>query len=181
MKNINKNEVIAIIVGLGIVGLWMFFGTRVPSDKPVADELFDPRNATYIIEDQPVTLVDGRSEVPLELSSGSKIITQYFGNGASGDINGDGVVDIAFLLTQSSGGSGTFYYIVAVLGGRDEHHPTNTVFLGDRIAPQSTEVRDGKLIVNFAERNPGEGMTTAPSVGVSKYFEIKDGLLVESK
>jgi len=40
---------------------------------------------------------------------------QYFGNEATGDLNGDGQADKAFLVTQDPGGSGTFYYVIAAL------------------------------------------------------------------
>jgi hypothetical protein len=57
---------------------------------------------------------------------------------------------------------------------------TNAVLLGDRIAPQTTEIRDGgMLIVNYVERKPGEPMTTRPSMGVSKYLKVEGTMLVE--
>jgi hypothetical protein len=35
--------------------------------------------------------------------------------------------------------------------------------------------------VNYAERKPGDPMTTAPSVGASKYLQVVDGKLVPSR
>jgi hypothetical protein len=61
----------------------------------------------------------------------------------------------------------------------DGYLGTNAVFLGDRIAPQTTEIRDEEIIVNYAERKLDEPMTTPPSIGVSKYFKIVEGRLVE--
>ncbi len=103
---------------------------------------------------------------------------KYFGNEAFGDLNNDGVPDVGFIITQSGGGSGTFYYAAAALKTADGYQGTNAVLLGDRIAPQSTEIINGQLIVNYADRANGQPMTTAPSVGVSKYLEIKGGKLV---
>ncbi len=139
----------------------------------------DARNATYEVAGRPVTLVNGLSEVEAAPGSASKVTTRYFGNEASGDLNGDGVADVGLVLTQSTGGSGTFYYAAAVLTTPGGQFGTNAVLLGDRIAPQTTEVRDGTLIVNYAERRPGEPMTARPSVGVSKSLRILDGRLVE--
>lgn len=65
-------------------------------------------NATYLIEGQFVTLVDGFFEIESAPGSATRITTSYFGNEAFGDLNGDGMEDVAFLLTQSSGGSGIF-------------------------------------------------------------------------
>ncbi len=111
--------------------------------------------------------------------SASKIITRYFGNDASGDLNGDGKADIAFLLTQTNGGSGTFFYVVVALKTDTGYLGTNAVFLGDRIAPQTTEIQGSTVIVNYADRNPGEAFDVAPSLGVSKYLQVTNGQLVE--
>lgn len=138
------------------------------------------KDSTYTIDGQSVTLVNGMSEVEVAPGSASKIITRYFGNEAEGDLNGDGVSDIAFLLTQTGGGSGTYYFVVVGLKTDTGYTGTNAILLGDRIAPQTTEIRDGKLIVNYADRNAGEPMTARPSMGVSKYLEISQGVLVQS-
>ncbi len=138
----------------------------------------DPKNATYTIDGHSVTLVAGVSRVPVTVESATNVVTQYFGNNATGDLNGDGKDDIAFLLTQNSGGSGTFYYIAALLSSSNGYVGTNAVFLGDRIAPQTTQIREGQLTVNYADRKQGEPMVTKPSVGISKYFIVQSGILV---
>lgn len=101
----------------------------------------------------------------------------YFGNDATGDLNGDKLPDTAFLLTAQTGGSGTFFYVAVALRTASGWTGTNAVLLGDRIAPQSTEIRDGVLIVNYADRNPGEPFTTQPSVGKSMYLHVVNGKL----
>ena len=138
-------------------------------------------DGTYTIEGVNVTLVNGAASTPAAPGSASTIDTRYFGNEAEGDLNGDGVPDVAFLLTQSGGGSGTFYYVVAALATSNGHQGTNAVLLGDRIAPQTTEIRNGELIVNYADRAPGEPMTAQPSLGVSKYLTVENGALVEAQ
>lgn len=137
----------------------------------------NPKNATYNIEGVAVTLTNGVSEKEAAPGSASKIITRYFGNEAMGDIDGDGAGDKAFLLTQQRGGSGMFYYAAAVVSGKN-YAGTNAIFLGDRIAPQSTQITNGEIVVNYAERKPGEPMTTQPSVGVTKYIQFINGKLV---
>ena len=139
-------------------------------------------NVSFTIDNISVTLADGTSVVSDGPGSASSTTTLYFGNEATGDLNADGTDDAAFLVTQSGGGSGTFYYVVAALKNTDgTYSGTNAILLGDRIAPQSTEIKSGKITVNYAERKPTDPMTTAPSVGVSRYFEIKSGTLVEVK
>lgn len=143
-----------------------------------AQPLTTPKDTTYQIEGNPVTLVNGLSEVEAAPGSASKTVTRYFGNEATGDLNGDGKPDVALLLTQESGGSGTFFYVVAALQTDTGYVGTNAILLGDRIAPQPTTIQNGTIVVNYAERKPGEPFTAAPSVGVSKYFKVVDGELV---
>ena len=149
-------------------------GFFIVSEKKAAD----PRNATYIIDGEKVSLVNGVSEKNIP-NSDSKKVTLYFGNEVKADFNGDKIKDVAFLLTQNSGGSGTFYYIAAVLSSKDGYSGTNAIFFGDRIAPQTTEFRNGEIIVNYADRRIDEPMVAFPSIGVTKYFKISDGSLIE--
>jgi hypothetical protein len=137
------------------------------------------RDATYVVEGKPVALKNGLLEVEAAPGSASKITTRVFGNDATGDVNGDGQADVAFVLTQSPGGSGTFFYAVAALKTETGYTGTNAVLLGDRIAPQTTRIVDGLIEVNYAERKPGEPMTTQPSVGVTKRLRVTDGKLLE--
>ncbi len=148
--------------------------------RPQVKEIFslDPQNATYTIEGQNVALINGRAEQGVVANSVTKVITQYFGNEIKDDFNGDGKTDSVFLLTQTTGGSGTFYYVAVALGSDNGIDGVNALFLGDRIAPQTTEFKNGKIIVNYAQRKPNEPMTAKPSVGVSKYFEVIDDRLV---
>ena len=163
-----------IIIILIICGACFWF---VRTDDVLENSAIDPQNATYIIEGQSVTLINGRAESAVAINSASKIVTQYFGNEAIGDLNGDGMPDVAFVLSQSTGGSGTFYYVAVALKTANGYQGTNAILLGDRIAPQTTEIRSGQLIVNYADRNPGEPMTTQPSLGVSKYLKVNDTTL----
>lgn len=148
-----------------------------PAQTPAAPGSY--KDASYEIEGRIIALTNGVSEIEAAPGAASKIATRYFGNEATGDLNGDGTPDLAFLLTQSSGGSGTFYYVVVAVRTSDGYRGTNAVLLGDRVAPQTTGFRNGTLIVNYAERKPGEPMTARPSVGVSKYLKIVNGRLVE--
>lgn len=138
----------------------------------------NPKNATYTIEGEEFTLINGKSEKNVS-GSASKITTQYFGNEVKSDFNGDGVEDIAFLLSQNSGGTGTFYYVTALVSSENGYKSANTILLGDRIAPQTTEFRNGEILVNYADRKPDEPMTTNPSMGITKYLKVIDNTLVE--
>lgn len=136
-------------------------------------------DATYQIDGKSITLVNGLSEAETAPGPASRITTRYFGNDAFGDLNRDGRADVAFLLTQDTGGSGTFYYVVVALRTAAGNQGTNAVLLGDRIAPQTTNIENGMVIVNYADRNPGESFAIKPSVGISKYLRVIDSKLVE--
>ncbi len=155
-----------IIIGIGItiVAIVVVAVWQGVYQYKQAGEL-DFKKVAYQVEGQAVTLNNNT--------------TRYFGNDVVGDFNNDGQNDVAFLLTQNPGGSGTFYYVAVALGSKDGYRGTNAIFLGDRIAPQSTEFRGGMIIVNFADRKLGESFSTRPSIGVSKYFRIIDGELRE--
>lgn len=158
--------VVVFVVGAG-VWYWISQGAT-----PAPSAMTDQKNATYTIDGQSVTFVKGRAETPITPGSVSKVVTQYFGNEATGDLNGDGIADIAFILTQNQGGSGTFYYVAAAIKTTTGYTGTDAVLLGDRIAPQTTLIQDGKLIVNYADRLAGEPMTTQPSVRKSLYLKL---------
>lgn len=139
----------------------------------------DYKNATYLIEGSFIPLTDGIFEAEIAPGLATKITTRYFGNEAIGDLNNDGKSDVAFLLTQDTGGSGTFFYIVVALQTTSGTEGSNAILLGDRIAPQNTTIENGRITVNYADRNPGEPFTTQPSLGVSKYFKIENNILTE--
>jgi hypothetical protein len=168
-----------IVLAAVLVGGFYLFNSYIYQSKQGPGG-FQPgyKDATYVIEGQSVTLKDGVSVVEAAPGSASAATTKYFGNEAEGDLNGDGVSDIAFLLTQDSGGSGTFYYVVAALKTDTGYQGTNAVLLGDRIAPQTTGIKDGQITVNYADREPGEPMSAAPSVGVSKYLRVEGTTLI---
>lgn len=136
----------------------------------------DPKNATYEIDEKQVTLTDGTSIV--QDTPASKTITAYFGNEAKGDLDSDGDEDVAFILIQNGGGSGTFVYAVAAINTGKGYLGTNGILLGDRIAPQTTEIRDGVILVNYADRLPDEPMAAQPSVGVTLRAKVEGERLV---
>ncbi len=172
--------VIALVVVLLAAGFVVIYKlpTTQPNSPLVATPTADPRNGTYLIDGQAVELKNGSNDA-LITDSASTILTRYFGNDVRADLNGDGVADAAFILTQQTGGTGTFYYVAALLSASGGFVGTNAILLGDRIAPQTTEYLNGQLVVNFADRKPGEPMTAMPSVGVSKYFKVEGNKLTE--
>lgn len=137
----------------------------------------NPKNAAYTIEGQKVTLVNGVSIVPIAPNAASMVTTRYFGNEVSYDFNHDGRPDTAFILSQNTGGSGTFYYVVVALNTERGYVGSIGYLLGDRIAPQSTYISRNTstpdvLVVNYADRKAGESFATSPSTGKSLWLKL---------
>ena len=162
--------------------------TEVPTNMPVktpTDSVVlknDPQNTTYLIDGQEIALVNGVAEKELAPGSASKQVTRYFGNVIDIDLNSDGLMDSAFLLVQDNGGSGTFYFVAAAIRTQDGYTGTNGIFLGDRIAPQSTTLdpnNSSQFIVNYADRAPNDPMSAQPTLGVSRTFKLENGTVVE--
>ena len=139
----------------------------------------DPLQAAYLIEGQVVRLVDGRSEVEAAPGSATKIKTSVFGKPVYGDLDGDGDDDVALLLVQDPGGSGTFYYLTGALKVTGGYRGTNAVLLGDRIGPQPVEIRNGVVISNYTVRRADEPMAAVPTVGKSKHLIYEQGELID--
>ncbi|MDE2079419.1 MAG: hypothetical protein KGI73_03470 [Patescibacteria group bacterium] len=177
----NMKAAIGVVILACVIGVLWFAISPHPAAAPVHSAVTDDYlDATYTIDGASVALANGVYEAAAAPGSASKTVTRFFGNEANGDVNGDSKPDSAFLLTQETGGSGTFYYLAVALATSTGYIGTNAVFLGDRIAPQTTEIKNGYIIVNYADRAAGEPMSSRPSVGVSRYFAVSGTTLAET-
>ena len=132
--------------------------------RPLAQVNSDPLNTNFMIEDRPVLLIDGRSEAPAAPGSSSKIITRIWGAPLVVDMNMDGTDDAMLILSQSTGGSGTFYYVVAAIATPTGYMGTAGLLLGDRIKPQGIDVVDSKVRIRYLTRERDESFADDPSV-----------------
>jgi len=181
----SKKILYIIILALLFLCVFLYFKSpskdRTPDFKETTSATSTPKidhkNISYTIDDQKVILINGISQSKPDPTTETSVVTEYFGNEAKGDLNGDGINDVVFLVRQHGGGTGTFYFVVVALANKDSYTGTNAEFIGDRILPQTTEIRNGKVIVNYADRKPDEPMVARPSVGVTKYFKVNNGLL----
>lgn len=184
MKNRFFIYAIIIFILAAVSGAYYFFSekTFAPATPTIliTPTIFDEKNSSFVINGTKVTLDNGVSVVDSTPGSASKTITRFFGNDAIGNLTGNGQNDIAFLVTQDTGGSGLFYYVVVAYKTSAGYKTTNAFLIGDRIAPQTTEINSSarELYVNYATRKNGEPMTTQPSQGVTLYLKVTpDGVL----
>lgn len=164
---------LAALVVVGIV----VAATVIAPKSQLVTYAADYKNAEYIIDGQPVRLINGVAETEAAPGSATKIATRYFGNDLKTDLDGDGREDIAFILRQETGGSGVFYYAVAALNTTEGYIGSDGYLLGDRIAPQNITLSPNPrhkfvIVVNYADRAPSDPMTTQPSVGKSAYLKL---------
>jgi hypothetical protein len=191
--------VIGAMIVVACIAVAGYFFERSKTVQPAststqsAAAVLDPLNATYIVEGSAVALANGKSEQAAAPGSAEIITTQIFGTPVLGDVNGDGVNDAAVIITQTGAGSGTFYYAAVALATSSEIGSgsstadaaadtigTNAILLGDRIAPDTTQIENGIITVNYADRKSTDPMTTQPSVGVSKYLVVKGTTLYDT-
>ena len=170
-----KTFIIWVVVLVVIIFILVAYGLSFTKKNIVGAD--SPKNATYIINGKSVTLANGYSQTEFTPGSATKTTTQYFGNEVKHDFNGDGREDVAFLLTQNPGGSGTFYYIVAALNTPSGYIGSQAFLLGDRIAPQTTQMSQDKttpdvIVVNYADRKIGDSFATPPSLGKSIWLKL---------
>ncbi|WP_027716607.1 Gmad2 immunoglobulin-like domain-containing protein [Desulfuromonas sp. TF] len=168
---------LTLLMVCGCVGL--------PPEQPKAAtvgqaaEADSPASATYRIAGRFVSLSGGRAENQVIPGAASRTVTEIFGEPVAGDLDGDGTADAALLLVQQTGGSGSFFHLAAALQKDRKWQGSNAVFLGDRIAPQELSVRNGLIIIRYAEHRPGEPMAAAPTSAVERYFLVENDLLLE--
>jgi len=166
----------ALATAIVLIVVFYAFNAYIYNEKQ-ATVATDYKDAEYKIEAVSVRLTDGVATVASAPGSASRTITEYFGNDYQVDLDADGRNDVVFLLTQETGGSGVFYYVVAALNTEQGYVGSDGYLLGDRIAPQTIELSPNPrhksvIVANYADRAAGEPMTAQPSVGKSAYLKL---------
>jgi hypothetical protein len=138
---------------------------------------FNPLDATYTLENETITLVNGKAASNAEPGSATRTTIGSIGHSANGDLNGDGVADAAIVLIRDAGGSGAYYYVAAAIniGGRAEG--TDAKFLGDRITLRTIRIVNRQILVTYLDRKPGEPLSAKPTIAVTKRYALQGRVL----
>lgn len=131
-----------------------------------------PKTASYKIDGETYSLVDGTATKSSAPDSVSVNTLSLFGEPVFGDLDGDKDDDAVVLLSLTTGGSGIFYYAALVRNMGGVYESTNTLFLGDRIAPQTVEILEGHAVYNYAERRADEPMSAQPSMAKTLWIQL---------
>mgnify|MGYP000856602653 CR=1 FL=1 len=164
MTKIHKIIILLLII-LSVIFLDYKFNT--------SKNIMDVKNCAYTIQGEKVSLIDGYKKDDFT-------VTTYFGNKIDGDFNNDKIIDSAFILTQNTGGTGTFFYLAVALNKKNTCEGINAIFLGDRISPQGIEINNGEIVVNYADRRMDEPMVAFTSIGISRSFMVENDILIET-
>lgn len=151
---------VVLILGAVLFGGFFLLNNYIYNEKQ-AVTASDPRDAQYGIAGKEVPLTNGTGVLQVE---GGSHIVRYFGNEARGDLNADGISDVAFLLVQEIPEGERFFLAAAIQNTEARFQGTQAMMIGDNIAPQTTAFKDGKVVVYYAERR-ADGV----SVGKNLY------------
>lgn len=122
-----------------------------------------------------IRLQAGRFE--RKTGSGATQVDQVFFQAAGfGDLDGDGNTDAAAVLAVQSGGSGSFYYLAAMLDRAGEPEQAGAALLGDRIQLQSVTIQDSLIVVKMKAHTADDPMC-CPSLDVTQTYRLADGAL----
>ena len=180
-KKIIVTSAILLLIAAAIVLLNV---DSAKEDKSATNQVLvsDYKNTSYIIEGEAVTLRNGISEVEAAPGSASMVSTRYYGNEIEHDLNEDGREDTLFLITQETGGSGTFFYLVAALQTPTGYVGSHAFLLGDRIEPKSISIDEGMttngthrqnvVVVDFTTRAADEPFTAEPTTDMNIWLKL---------
>jgi hypothetical protein len=127
------------------------------------------KNAEYQVEKQKVQLSDGRSSLQ---PTGSALLLEQWTD--FGDLDGDGKPDAAVSLVTQPGGSGSFYYLVAMLDRDGLPVQGAIAFLGDRVRIQTLAVANQQIRVRMLTQGPGDPMIN-PTLLVERGYRLSGG------
>lgn len=155
-------------------------GTR-PGELSAAPTLTEAASCTYSgIYAEPVTLTDGAYEgAPFDAGAASRPqVALIPGMHLDVDLDGNPGGEAVVLLSESSGGSGSFTYLAVLARTETGVRNVDTVPLGDRIQIREWSAEDGAVSVSLVEAGP-EDAACCPSRLVTRRWMLNGGSLRE--
>ena len=100
---------------------------------------------------------------------------------ARGELDGNPGEDAAVILIDEPGGSGTFYYLAALVRREEGWESVTAVLLGDRIRIESLSIdsEDTEVSVTLLTRAEGVAMAAEPTVSQTRHYRAVAGSLVQ--
>lgn len=138
-----------------------------------------PRDATYNIDGDEITLLDGHFERVSAPGSATRDTYTIWGEEVRGDANVDGTEDALLWLTYNGGGSGTFYYLAVATWDMVGFRGSNTIPLGDRITPVSLNIWYDTVRVTYRTHAEGQSLAESPTTEVTRFFMVQGAQIIE--
>jgi heat shock protein HslJ len=170
-------QITVILFTLMISGLIIPSGVAGQTDSAAGLE-----NATYIgIEDEPVTLLNGRWEGPPYVQSGASrprvgLLEDF---NLKGDLDADGHEETIVLLWQSGGGTGSNIYMAVMKSENGEYRNISTALVGDRVKLRGGKIDSGKIIFDVLQAGENDPMC-CPTQLATRTWILIDGQLEEN-
>lgn len=164
------------------IGLVSALVTPAGFANGTAPLMADLGNATYTgIEDQPVTLTNGRWEGRPYVEDGASrpsvglLGDIYF----TGDLDADGQEETVVILWQSAGGTGSNMYIAAMKSDNGVYRNISTALLGDRVKLKSGKLDSGKITLEVLQAGENDPMCCPTQLAIRTWTlegtQLKEG------
>ena len=154
----------------------------VASAEPV--QMFDAATARYSgFEDiaEAVHLKQGKWEgAPWDEEAAARPqIILLEGVEATGDLNGDGVPEIAILLNVALGGTGQLLYLAAIPSNADSNSVIPVTQVGDRVKVRDARISDSRVLLDVLQTGPGDAMCCPGELATRAWEMNQAGELLE--
>ena len=152
----------------------------VETQRLTLDQL---RNAEYHLpllgdEDTPIQFTNGQGQFVFGEGATERVHAGLVNDTvAFGDLDGDAIADAVAVVYISSGGSGTFIYLVALLDRDGAPIQAAHAFLGDRVAVESLTISSGEIVAATLAHRPSDGLC-CPTLGITRTFALRGDRLV---
>ena len=168
---------------LGALSLCAMLMVSCNGDSPDAPTGASLERATYLTESTEVgtaMLEDGEFRQPVAPGSSAEMVIRL-GKWSTGDIDGRDGVDAAAITVENPGGSGTFFFLHALVNDEGALHDAGFAFLGDRVRVEGVSIHDGVITVAMLDRAPNEAFANPPTIAVIRQFRLENEKLVEQE
>jgi hypothetical protein len=170
MNNILSIKIALVPLCLSMVGMIITSCTGRISFPPLTLEQL--RNTEYQLElpaDGKAKLKNGFYREQIVPNSATQLEIWLDSLVVFGDLNDDAVADAAAILVGTAGGSGAYYYLVAVINHNGKARHAATQSLGDRVIVKSLKIQSGKVIVRLTKHGPGDALCCPTLEGIQIY------------
>jgi hypothetical protein len=149
------------------------------SPPPIDPVTFIQAELTVNIDGESILLEKGENRSPAAPGSASMNITTIHSPFVEADLDGDNDPDAIVVLTRSTGGTGTFYYVCAIPDYENNRLSTDAIFIGDRVSIESITVKANTVSLKYIDRDLNTSFAQEPTVEKIRRFRMEAGQLVQ--